>query len=221
MSIGQPEFALNPEPRCPCAVLIDTSGSMYGEPVEEVNKGINILLDELMQDHLARLRVELGIFTFGGRAKMVQDFTTIENISPPQFSADGGTPMGEAINMALDSLEDRKLEYRSNGIQMYRPWVFLITDGAPTDSWRDAAQRIQEGEDSKKFSFYAVGVEGADMRTLTEIAPVNRPPMMLQGLAFPAMFKWLSVSMMKISYSQGANEQVTLDPVNGWAQTTS
>ena len=97
----------------------------------------------MIKDEQASLSVEVATVKFGGSPQLAQDFTTIQNFTPSGLDAGGWTPMGEAIQCALDLLEDRKNTYKESGIQYYRPWVFLIRDGAPNhDSpWREAAQR--------------------------------------------------------------------------------
>ena len=124
--------------------------------------------------------------------------------------------MGAGINKALDLLQARKARYRANGVAYYRPWVFMITDGEPQgeppEQIQRAAQRIRDDENSKKVAFFAVGVEGANMLSLSSV--IVRPPMKLIGLNFREMFVWLSASMQKISQSQ-LDEQVALPPP-GW-----
>ena len=118
----------------------------------------------------------------------------------------------------LRVLEDRKAMYRSHGISFYRPWVFLITDGAPTDSWQAAAAAAREGETSKKFAFFAVGVQGADMSVLAQFT--TREPLRLDGLKFKALFQWLSNSMKSVSRSQVGDTVPLTDPTKGptgWA----
>ncbi len=219
MPIGLPEFVDNPEPRCPVILLCDTSGSMLGAPINALSAGLAAFREEVYKDEQASLRVEVALITFGP-VRLAQDFVTIDNLTSPLLKADGVTPMGEAIEYALDLLEERKETYKNNGIQYYRPWVFLITDGAPTDAWHYAAQRVRQAEAQRRLLFFAVGVEGADMSTLRQIAPSERPPVLLKGLDFKSMFQWLSTSMKRVSSSQVGGAMIALPPV-GWGQITS
>ena len=216
MPIGNnADFATNQEPRCPVVLLLDNSGSMSGQPIQQLNQGVAVFKQSLDQDPLAKLRVEVAIVSFGP-VRMCQDFVTIDQFVPPQLQAEDATPMGEAINYALNLLENRKADYRNNGIQYYRPWVFLITDGSPTDTWQPAAQRVRQGENDKKFSFFAVGVQGADMGILSQIA--TRPPLLLNGLDFKSMFLWLSASLTQVSHSQPGATTMIQTPAASWGQ---
>lgn len=219
MPVGKPEFVDNQEPRCPVILLLDTSGSMCGQPLQQLNAGIATFKQEIETDSMAKLRVEIAIITFGSNVVMFQDFTTVDNFIPSTLTANGMTSMGEAINYGLDVLEDRKQTYRGNGIQFYRPWVFLVTDGVPTDHWQNAAQRVRDGDQQKKHLFFVVGVQGADMNILSQIAPQNRPPLMLNGLDFKSMFQWLSASVTQVSHSKPGGQQTTLPPM-GWGQVS-
>lgn len=211
------DFAINQEPRCPVVLLLDNSGSMSGQPIQQLNQGVAVFKQSVDEDELAKNRVEVAVISFGP-VVMRQDFVTIDQFVPPQLQAQDLTPMGEAINYALDLLENRKADYINSGTQYYRPWVFLITDGSPTDNWQNAAQRVRQGENDKKFSFFAVGVQNADTKILSQIAPVSRPPLLLNGLDFKSMFLWLSQSMKQVSHSQpGATTMVQTAPV-GWGQ---
>jgi uncharacterized protein YegL len=211
------EFAENPEPRCACILLLDTSGSMQGAPIAQLNMGLKSFKDELAADPLAAKRVEVAVLTFGDSTQLVADFSDAETFQPPHLTAAGLTPMGAAIWDALGRLASRKELYRNNGIAYYRPWVFLITDGEPTDEYAGAAQQVRDGEARGAFSFYAVGVNDANMQKLAEIAPTSRPPVKLDGLRFRDLFVWLSKSMRTVSTAT-IGQDVALQPP-GWITT--
>lgn len=214
---GTDDFAENPEPRCPCVLILDVSGSMSGTPISELNGGLQIYRDELAADSLAAKRVEVAVLTFGGTVDLVSDFCTASSFVAPTLAARGDTPMGSAINQALDLLTRRKEQYRTNGIAFYRPWVFLITDGGPTDDWRTAAQRVRDGESKKSFAFFAVGVKDARMEVLAQIS--SREPLKLDGLRFRDLFQWLSNSQQSVSKSTPGDEVPLANPAapGGWA----
>ncbi|NEU84033.1 VWA domain-containing protein [Nostoc sp. UIC 10630] len=219
MAVGMPEFVENPENRCPVILLLDTSRSMSGQPIQELNRGLAAFKEDVLKDSQASLSVEVAMITFGPIVKLTQDFVTIDQFTPPTLEVGGVTPMGGAIEYALDFLENRKQTYKDNGILYYRPWVFLITDGTPTDSWNSAAQRLRQAEAQSRLSFFAVGVQGADMNILKQISPPERPPVTLNGLNFRDLFVWLSASMKRVS--SGKVGQAVALPSMGWGQITS
>ena len=216
------EFADNPEPRCPCVLLLDTSVSMTtNDAIGALNQGIQTFKSELEKDDLAALRVEVSIITFGNGVNIAQDFVTVDRFDPPALEADGAsTPMAQGIQAALDHVESRKQRYRESGIGYYRPWVFMITDGEPTgETWdmvNAATERLAGEENDKRIAFFAAGVEGANMTLLSQIVP--RTPLPLKGLAFNELFVWLSASMSQVSRSRTDDEvQLDTDALKDWA----
>jgi uncharacterized protein YegL len=213
---GGVEFADNPEPRCPCVLLLDNSKSMAGPRIQALNEGLITFRTELARDALASQRVEIAVVTFGGKAaEVVQDFTTVDRFASPALQAGGLTLMGGGILRGLDLLEARKAQYKSHGVAYYRPWVILITDGQPqgepADLIAQAGQRLRDAEQAKRLAFFAVGVEGANMAKLAELSP-RRPPVKLKGLKFVDLFVWLSRSTQTVAHSN-PGEQVALPPV--------
>jgi len=215
-----PDFAPNPSQRAPVVLVLDTSGSMAGTKIRELSAGLQTFHQALQNDDTAALSVEISLVTFGPTVQQMHDFSTAFDFKLPLFEASGVTPMGEALEYALKKLEDRKRIYREQGIPYYRPWLVLITDGVPTDleKLNQVAFALKKAENEQKLSTFIIGVEGADMTILSEIAPPQRAPLMLQGLNFRELFLWLSASMQSVSRSQGSHEDIALPSVSGWAK---
>jgi uncharacterized protein YegL len=222
----------NPDPRIACALLLDTSWSMKGEPMKKLNEGFELFSEEVEKDELARKRAEIAVITFGGTARVEIPFTEARDLVPRQLSADGSTPMGAALNLACDLLVERKRTYRDADLEYYRPWLFVLTDGAPTDGqvFTVAADRVRQMEKEKGVSVFAIGVGSeADLTKLTELSS-ERVPVMLDGLSFAEFFRWLSASLSAASWSSahatddnalaasGADEMIPLPPPTGWAK---
>ncbi len=217
-AFGTNSFAENPTPRVPCVLVLDVSGSMAGEPIRELNAGLRVYKDELSADSQAIKSVEVAIVTFGDDVRTACDFTTAEAFVPPTLEPSGMTPMGRAVNQAIDMIEARKQNYKANGIAYHRPWIFMISDGAPNDDgWESAAARAVSGDQQKKFAFFCVGVEGANIEILNKFCV--REPLKLQGLRFRDLFKWLSSSQRSVSRSTPGDDVPLENPTgpSGWA----
>ena len=193
--LGEDMF-LNAERRCPVVLLQDTSGSMHND-IRSVNEGLRMLRDDLVADRLASQRVEIAIVSFGP-VELIQDFVTADRWVPPRLGAEGATPMGEAMRFALLQIRLRKRAYREAGIPYYRPWIWLVTDGEPTDEWQDARSEIQQEVIAGGLEMFTIGTDSANMDVLRQIS-FPRPPVLLREAKYREMFVWLSQSLKPVS----------------------
>lgn len=216
------EFVSNPEPRCPCVLLVDTSSSMEGRSIAELNDGLRAFADTLQADALASKRVEVAILTFSSNVTVVQEFTTVDRFAPPTLRAGGTTAMVEGLRQAMEVIEERRGAYRAANVQYYRPWLFLVTDGQPTDAqghptdaWRPAADELQAYLAAKKAVFFGVGTSTADFDVLRGLAGDHGRVARLHGLQFREFFLWLSTSQTQRS-RETPGAQVALPPISNW-----
>jgi uncharacterized protein YegL len=200
MALVPDDLVTNRQQRCPVVLALDASSSMHGTRINTLNEALRGFKNELVADPVASLRVELAVISFGDSATLLEDFVTLQSFDPPVLKADGMTAMGAAVNMALEQIEARKQTYRSAGIRYYRPWLWLMSDGMPTDRWEDAAERARQAEDDRKVTVFPVGIgDDANLETLNMFA--SRPAVRVQPGMFGRMFEWLSASLQARSHS--------------------
>lgn len=223
-NISLPDVALidNTSQRLPCVLLLDGSGSMAGPAIDELNAGLRLLEDELKKDDVASQRVQLLVIRFGGDGEVdvLSDWTDAMTFTSPHLTANGTTPMGDAVRLALIKIEEQKTRYRANGIAYNRPWVFMITDGEPSDDdWEQAADQSRAAEQADKLIFFGIGAgNDADFSKLAKFS--NRKPVRLQGLKFRELFLWLSQSAGSAS-KQAPGSSVQMAPPSDWMQVSS
>ena len=218
------DLVSNPTARIPVCLCLDTSGSMDGDPIKELNEGVRIFYDAIKEDETAKFSAEICIVTFGGdQPELIEDFANIErqrNVF--EFEANGVTPMGAAVCMALDCLERRKEEYKAKGVDYFQPWLVLMTDGEPTDGstsdFHNAVSRTVELIKNRKLTIFPIGIgDSADMGTLAKFSP-NRTPLKLKGLNFREFFLWLSQSTSRTSQNMpGENIELDVSGIKSWA----
>lgn len=210
------EFAENANERTPCILVLDCSGSMRGEPIKQLNTGLQALEKELKEDIDASSRVQLLVIKAYGKddAEISADWVDAMNFSAPVMAASGLSPIGKAMELALQKIEEQKCLYDSCGITSKRPWIFLISDGEPTDyGWEQAAAKCREAQQNKKVVIHAVGTQGANLEKLAKFSLMA--PKRLSGLKFTEFFLWLSRSVSCISRA-APNMPDILDDIEGW-----
>lgn len=209
----------NYEPKCLCVLVLDTSGSMAGEAITQLNRGLKMLQQEIAADHIASQRLEISIITFDSQVCRLQEPKLVEQFVMPNLSARGSTRLVDGVFEGMRLIEERKQWYKNTGQSYFRPLMFLMTDGEP-DSEQNIQllqQQLPLAIEHKKLSFYAVGVQGYNHAKLTAICPANTPPLPLNGYRFSEFFKWLSNSVSIISQSR-EGDIATLPQPTGWVQ---
>jgi uncharacterized protein YegL len=215
--LAQEELIENPDPRIPVSLALDVSSSMRGEPIAELQRGVETFFEAVCADEIARTSAETAIVTFGTYAETLLDFRSVESQEVPRLSASGTTSMGEGVLLALDLLEARKAEYREAGVDYYQPWLVLMTDGYPTDDITEAAERITKLVEARKLSVFPIAIGNADTSVLARLGG-GRPPLKLQGLKFDAFFNWLSRSVSRVSQSTPGERVALPGGLEAWAQ---
>ncbi len=203
--------------RLPIYLLLDTSGSMSGAPIEAMNQGVQLLHKELMNDPSAIETVYIAVITFDSQAKMLTPLTELTQFTPPTLSTGGSTSLGMALRLLNDSLNQDILANKPDVKGDYKPLVFLLTDGQPTDSWEEDADSIKNRTQQKVATIIALGCGGGvNQNTLKRITDVV---MMMDNITadqITQFFKWVSQSVSttsKVAQTAGAGEgQADLPP---------
>lgn len=219
MSYFRGENPDNYEQKCLCMLVLDTSGSMSGDSIRELNRGLQEFYAAVEEDLIAANRLEVSIITFNSEIQVKQEPALIANFNMPTLSVAGTTRMVDGLRTAVNKVEERKAWYKETGQPYYRPIMVLITDGEP-DKDQDVegvAREVREAVANKKFTFFGLGVSGFNKNTMARICPESAPPQTLSGYKFAEFFKWLSNSIGIITKSK-EGEGIELPPVNDWAQ---
>ncbi len=197
----------NCQPRVPCVLVLDASGTMEGERLAALNAGLEQLWTDLLDDPIARERIEVAVVEFSSDVRVTRAFELPGPVIPQVPKADGLTAMGKAIREAFRLVDERTALYRKVGVPHYKPWIFLVTDGAPTDDIDGVARLVSKAEAEHSVAFFAVGVADAHLDKLARLS--SRGAMRLDGLRFRDLFRWLSTSLIGVSLSR-AGDRVPL-----------
>ncbi len=207
------------ERHVPVVLLVDKSGSMSGAPMAELNQGLIEFGIALQEDSLALGRAEVSVISFDSKVHTDVSFRPAANYQAPTLTANGGTSLNQAIEVGLDAIEARKAEYRAQGVSYYRPWLFVLTDGEPTDTHREksARNRLQSAIESKKITYLPMGIGPmANISKLQSYYPASansRPVLKADAKNFKEAFVWLSNSIGVVSNSNpNVSAEVNLPP---------
>ena len=207
------------EPRIPVVLLLDTSISMSGERINHLNAGIKTFKQEFEPNSNVSQCVELAIVTCNSNGRRVQEFVNMDKFVPSPLTAEGVTTMGKGIELALDEIQSYQDIYGQKQIQYRKPCLCLVIGSppTPTDDWQNPARRVKEIVETNQLNFFVVGVQGADITSLRQVAPSNRKPLMLNGLKFRELFHWFADYLKKVSSSEPGTSIKPL-PIKEWGQ---
>ena len=220
----QSETPRNKDQKCPIVLVLDTSGSMEGTALDELNIALQKFKDEILADPMLSNRMEVGIVCFDDDARVERaiDLISTETIMPT-LTTGGTTNLVAGMKTAMQIIEDRKVFYKSNNEQYYRPFICLVTDGVPTNTVEEIDgldNEIQQMADYKKFVFIPFGVGDADMAMLAKLAAQTADQRLKEKAvawkmtnfeSFAKVFAFVS-SSISAAMVQGAAQTVQMDP---------
>lgn len=185
--------------RLPVYLLLDCSSSMTGQPIEQVRQGLRALLDDLSTEPMAIETVYLSVITFDSSAQQLIPLTELMQFKEPQIQANGATALGAALRLLKDCLDK---EVRKNTEEQkgdWKPLVFLMTDGMPTDSWEVAADEVKKTKMANLIAFAAGPY--ADVNNLKRLTDIVLKSDELSPGALKAFFQWMSQSILRTGKS--------------------
>lgn len=201
----------NPAVRCPVVLLLDTSKSMAGQPINELEEALCQFISEVKDDVAAAASVELCIVTLDEKATIQLPFTSAMDLVPRKLGlmARGGTFTGRALDRAAEVISTRRTEYAQNGISSYAPWVILMSDAKPGDNWEPAAQKLLAMTDKLRMQYIGIAIgDKANTQVLQKMLPPQPGPLKLPHVRFKEFFRWLSDSLSAVSCSCVSEQNV-------------
>lgn len=178
--------------RLPVYLLLDTSGSMYGEPIEAVKNGVQTLISTLRGDPYALETAYISIITFNSVAQQVTPLTELSAFQQPQIEASGCTALGEALTLLAQKV-DTEIVKTTQEVKGVEAFGFSYDDGEPTDD-------LQKGLDEFKKRKFGMVVacaagQGANTNTLKKITENVVQLDTADSATIKAFFKWVSASI--------------------------
>ena len=188
--------------RLPIYLLLDTSASMAGAPIQAVNQGIRLLHDDLMADPSAIEAVHVSVITFDREARVVTPLTELMAFEPPTLTVGGTTALGMALRLLGDALDREIVRDSPDRKGDYKPLVFLMTDGVPNDDWEHEADAIRDRARRGRVTVVALGCGGGvDVETVKRVTDEVLLMDTVTPDAIAQYFRWVSQSISTASVS--------------------
>lgn len=188
--------------RLPVYLLIDTSESMVGSAIESVRAGLSAMLSALRKNPYALEMGALSLITFGGKAQRVMPLTEVYAFQQPELDVRPGTTLGNAISLLDQAITTEIVKTTPEQKGDYKPLVFVLTDGQPTDEWRSAFEKFKRNH--KSVIVYAVGCgDDVDFSILKELTENTYSMEQMDADAFAKLFVCISSSIQSASGAIG------------------
>jgi len=187
------------ERRLPVYLLLDCSGSMGGDPIEALRVGMQTIIDELKSDPQALQTAWLSVITFDSSARQVVPLVEIGNFMVPAIDATGTTALGQAFNVLSNCLDKEVKKHTATQKGDYKPLVFVLTDGEPTDEWRSPATALK-----KKHSMTVISCGAGAQANESNLKQFSEIVVMLSQASpgqIKAYFNFLTQSIKNVSQS--------------------
>jgi uncharacterized protein YegL len=200
--------------RLPVYILLDTSGSMRGEPIHSVNVGLQAMLSVMRQDPYALESVHLSVITFDVEAREYLPLTPLDEVRLNEIVAPnaGATFMGAALELLIHRVDRDIKKTTGDAKGDWRPLLFIMTDGSPSDlhAYREAISEIRK----RNFASILACAAGpkAKQEILLELTDRVVTLDTMDSAAFSGFFKWVSASVSVGSSSAGISGQISLPP---------
>ncbi|MEI6043073.1 MAG: VWA domain-containing protein [Chloroflexota bacterium] len=189
------------ERRLPVYLLLDCSESMAGEAIEAVIAGVNTLIARLKTNPLAVETTYVSVITFAREARQLVPLTEVSSFELPKLSVRTGTSLGSVLKALMQSIRQDVASTSSIQKGDYRPLVFLLTDGQPTDEWESIAKELKRVK-PRIANIYAIGCgPDVDVAVLREVSDIVLLMKDLSPDSFHKLFIWLSASVQSVSAS--------------------
>lgn len=179
--------------RLPVYLVLDVSGSMHGEPIEAVRNGMQMLVSTLRTDPYALETAFLSVITFDEKARQAVPLTELMAFQPPTIEAGSTTSLGDALKVVKECIEREVKKTTAEEKGDWKPLVFLMTDGQPTDDWEKGLNEFKKVKTGMVIAC-AAGPQ-ADTKVLKQITEVVVSLDTADSSTIGAFFKWVSASI--------------------------